>query len=253
MRASIFPASSSGTWRLASGLRTASTPRRASHERRRPAVALVPRAGRSVARGKGPSEAIEVRSRAQGEHQSDTGKHSTRPAWRACMRPEPMTRLRPWTRPAGGRARLRARGPARLPFAHRVLRAGRRDNLRSRSASISTGLPSTQELAHETARRICWNCSARACVPSTPPAASRWRFSGPRARLVVSHKLARVAPAWVSSACPQRDPPAVRHLIVLGPILLDAPVTAYSEPLEVNPCIGCDLCVPPSSGRRDRA
>jgi epoxyqueuosine reductase len=121
-----------------------------------------------------------------------------------------------------------------------------RDNLRSRSASISNrDFATTQELAHEAAREICLELQrrgVRALYPATGFPMEIQRFPG--RSWTVSHKLAAVA-AGLGQLGVHRNliHPRFGTFVVLGTILLDAPVTAYSAPLAVNPCIGCDLCV----------
>jgi epoxyqueuosine reductase len=121
-----------------------------------------------------------------------------------------------------------------------------RDNLRSRSISVSNrDFATTQELVHETARDICLELqrhSVRAVYPATGFPMEIHRF--PRRSWVVSHKLAAVA-AGLGQLGVHRNVihPRFGTFIVLGTILLDAPITPYSEPLTPNPCLGCDLCV----------
>jgi epoxyqueuosine reductase len=198
---------------------------------------------------RGHPTAIEVRSRAQGEHQSDHPEELDA-AW-----------LRELCLAAGaddvGFAALDTPGlegerdfvlealPGCRSLIAFCVRASR-DNLRSRSASISNrDFSTTQELAHETARRICLELQrqdVRALYPAGGFPMEIQRFPG-RA-WAVSHKLAAVA-AGLGQLGVHRNVihPRFGTFIVLGTILLDAPVTAYSKPLEVNPCLGCDLCV----------
>jgi epoxyqueuosine reductase len=121
-----------------------------------------------------------------------------------------------------------------------------RDNLRSRSVSISNrDFATTGELAHEAARHICLELQrrgARALYPAAGFPMEIHRFPG--RSWVVSHKLAAVA-AGLGQLGVHRNVihPRFGNFIVLGTILTDARVTPYSEPLAWNPCLGCGLCV----------
>jgi epoxyqueuosine reductase len=121
-----------------------------------------------------------------------------------------------------------------------------RDNMRSRSISVSNrDFATTQELVHETARDICLELQrrgVRAVYPATGFPMEIHRF--PARSWVVSHKLVAVA-AGLGQLGVHRNVihPRFGNFIVLGTILLDVPITAYSEPLTWNPCLGCDLCV----------
>jgi Fe-S-cluster-containing hydrogenase component 2 len=61
---------------------------------------------------------------------------------------------------------------------------------------------------------------------------------------VVSHKLAAVA-AGLGQMGIHRNVihPKFGSFILLGTILMDAPVSAYNKPLDYNPCVECKLCV----------
>jgi epoxyqueuosine reductase QueG len=121
-----------------------------------------------------------------------------------------------------------------------------RDNLRSRSISVSNrDVTTTQELAHETARDICLELQrhgVRAIYPATGFPMEIHRFPG--RSWVVSHKLVAIA-AGLGHLGVHRNVihPRFGNFIVLGTILLDVPISPYSEPLGWNPCLGCDLCV----------
>jgi ferredoxin len=61
---------------------------------------------------------------------------------------------------------------------------------------------------------------------------------------LVAHKLVAVA-AGMGQMGIHRNVihPKFGNFILLGTILLDAPLTSYSEPLDYNPCLSCKLCV----------
>lgn len=61
---------------------------------------------------------------------------------------------------------------------------------------------------------------------------------------LVAHKLVAVA-AGMGKMGIHRNVihPKFGNFILLGTILLDAPLTAYSKPLDYNPCLSCKLCV----------
>ncbi len=61
---------------------------------------------------------------------------------------------------------------------------------------------------------------------------------------VVSHKLAAVA-AGLGQMGIHRNVihPKFGSFILLGTILIDAPVSSYNKPLDYNPCVECKLCV----------
>jgi epoxyqueuosine reductase QueG len=61
---------------------------------------------------------------------------------------------------------------------------------------------------------------------------------------LVAHKLVAVA-AGMGKMGIHRNVihPKFGNFILLGTILLDAPLTSYSRPLDYNPCLSCKLCV----------
>jgi ferredoxin len=61
---------------------------------------------------------------------------------------------------------------------------------------------------------------------------------------VVSHKLAAVA-AGLGQMGIHRNVihPKFGSFILLGTILIDAPVSSYDKPIDYNPCVECKLCV----------
>lgn len=121
-----------------------------------------------------------------------------------------------------------------------------RDNMRSRSTSIGNrDMSTTQEIAHEAARKICLELqrrNVRALYPATGFPMEVHRFPG--RSWVVSHKLVAVA-AGLGHMGLHRNVihPRFGNFIVLGTILLDAPITPHSRPLDWNPCVNCNLCV----------
>ncbi|RMI30112.1 4Fe-4S binding protein [Nocardia stercoris] len=121
-----------------------------------------------------------------------------------------------------------------------------RDNLQSRSTSAANrDVATTQELAHEAARRICLELQrhgVRALYPASGLPAEIHRF--PERSWVVSHKLVAVA-AGLGQMGLHRNVihPKFGTFVVLGTILLDRPVTRYAQPVASNPCIDCGLCV----------
>ncbi|MFQ6326124.1 4Fe-4S binding protein [Nocardia sp. CWNU-33] len=121
-----------------------------------------------------------------------------------------------------------------------------RDNLQSRSTSAANrDVATTQELAHEAARHICLELQrrgVRALYPASGFPAEIHRF--PNRSWVVSHKLVAVA-AGLGQMGLHRNVihPKFGTFIVLGTILIDRPVSRYSQPVPSNPCIDCGLCV----------
>jgi epoxyqueuosine reductase len=121
-----------------------------------------------------------------------------------------------------------------------------RDNVRSRSISIGNrDVATTQELAHEAARHICLELqrrNVRALYPATGFPMEVHRFPG--RSWVVSHKLVAVA-AGLGHLGVHRNVihPRFGNFIVLGTILIDAPIVEHSRPLASNPCVDCNLCV----------
>ncbi|GAA3391719.1 4Fe-4S binding protein [Cryptosporangium minutisporangium] len=121
-----------------------------------------------------------------------------------------------------------------------------RDNLRSRSVSVGNrDVATTSEILHEAARHICLELQrrgVRALYPATGFPMEVQRYPG--RSWVVSHKLVAVA-AGLGHLGVHRNliHPRFGNFLVLGTILLDAPVTEYSRPLGWNPCVGCNLCV----------
>lgn len=67
---------------------------------------------------------------------------------------------------------------------------------------------------------------------------------GERRPWVVSHKLVAVA-AGLGKMGIHRNVihPRFGNFILLGTILVDRPLTTYSQPLDYNPCLSCKLCV----------
>ncbi|WP_067537933.1 4Fe-4S binding protein [Nocardia crassostreae] len=121
-----------------------------------------------------------------------------------------------------------------------------RDNLRSRSVSAANrDVATTQELAHEAARHLCLELQrhgVRALYPASGFPAEIHRY--PNRSWVVSHKLVAVA-AGLGQMGLHRNVihPKFGTFIVLGTILVDRPISRYSQPVAANPCIDCGLCV----------
>jgi epoxyqueuosine reductase QueG len=118
--------------------------------------------------------------------------------------------------------------------------------MRSRASSLgNTDLTATNEILHETGHRICrvlQDRGVRALYPSYAFPMELQRF-GTR-MWSVSHKKVAIA-AGLGHMGIHRNVihPRFGSFIILGTILTQAELTSYGEPLEWNPCLGCNLCV----------
>jgi ferredoxin len=122
-----------------------------------------------------------------------------------------------------------------------------RENIRTPARSIANlEFHHTTDETNEVARKIVTNLE-RAGVRAInggaagfPMEAARWG-----AKIwVISHKPVAVA-AGLGRMGIHRNVihPKFGNFILLGTVLMDAEVTAYSGPLDYNPCLECKLCV----------
>lgn len=121
-----------------------------------------------------------------------------------------------------------------------------RDNVRSRATSLGTAdAATTSEMVGEVARSICLilqERGIRAMYPAAKFPREVHRF--PARSWTVSHKLAAVAAGLGHLGLHNRlIHPRFGSFVALGTVLVQALVRPYSEPLALNPCLGCDLCV----------
>ncbi|HLH12383.1 MAG TPA: SCP2 sterol-binding domain-containing protein [Methylovirgula sp.] len=123
-----------------------------------------------------------------------------------------------------------------------------RENIRTPQRSIANvEFHHTGEAANETARHIVTalqDIGVRAlngAPTGFPMEADRW---GAGRMWVVSHKPVAVA-AGLGRMGIHRNVihPKFGNFILLGTILVDAEITAYSGPIDYNPCLSCKLCV----------
>ncbi|MGS2810627.1 4Fe-4S binding protein [Nocardia sp. MW-W600-9] len=121
-----------------------------------------------------------------------------------------------------------------------------RDNFRSRAASmvnteIDTAIPVLDRIGH----KICialQDRGFRAMYPSVTFPVEAHRL--PSRGWTVSHKPVAVA-AGLGHMGIHRCVihPKFGSFVGLGTVLTDAPIAPYSQPLDWNPCLGCNLCV----------
>jgi epoxyqueuosine reductase QueG len=103
----------------------------------------------------------------------------------------------------------------------------------------------TYDHSNEVARRIVAALEATGCRAMNPSAGfpmEQDRFPGKI--WVVSHKPVAVA-AGLGHMGIHRNVihPKFGNFIVLGTVLIDAEASAYSHPIDYNPCLECKLCV----------
>ncbi len=103
----------------------------------------------------------------------------------------------------------------------------------------------TTDEVNETARRIVTALENKGIGAANPPAgfpmeATRW----PGRMWVVAHKPVAVA-AGMGKMGVHRNVihPKFGNFVLLGTVLLEAEVSAYSRPVDYNPCLECKLCV----------
>src|ERR1700742_203131 len=121
-----------------------------------------------------------------------------------------------------------------------------RDNVRSPARSVANQeFHRSGELLNEAAHRITRtleDTGYRALNPSATFPMEMDKFPG---RIwVVAHKPVAVA-AGLGVMGIHRNVihPKFGNFILLGTVLVDAPVTSYGEPLDYSPCLECKLCV----------
>src|ERR1700744_4223757 len=121
-----------------------------------------------------------------------------------------------------------------------------RDNVRSSARSVANQeFHRSGELLNEAAHRIVrrlQDAGYRALNPSATFPMEMDKFPG---RIwVVAHKPVAVA-AGLGVMGIHRNVihPRFGNFILLGTILVDAPVSGYGEPLDYTPCLECKLCV----------
>ncbi len=121
-----------------------------------------------------------------------------------------------------------------------------RDNVRSPARSVANQeFHRSGELLNEAAHRIVrrlQDAGYRALNPSATFPMEMDKFPG---RIwVVAHKPVAVA-AGLGVMGIHRNVihPRFGNFILLGTILVDAPVSGYGEPLDYSPCLECKLCV----------
>jgi epoxyqueuosine reductase QueG len=127
-----------------------------------------------------------------------------------------------------------------------VLRMNR-DNVRSPARSVANSeFHHTGDEVNDVARRITAaleRAGIRALNPPMgfPMEADRWGFER---MWVVAHKPISVA-AGLGRMGIHRNVihPRFGNFILLGTILVDAEISAYSQELDYNPCLECKLCV----------
>lgn len=121
-----------------------------------------------------------------------------------------------------------------------------RDNVRSAARSVANqefhrSGEVLNEAAHRIVRRL-QDAGYRALNPSATFPMEMDNFPG---RIwVVAHKPVAVA-AGLGAMGIHRNVihPKFGNFILLGTILVDAPISSYGEPLDYNPCLECKLCV----------
>ncbi|BBZ44296.1 epoxyqueuosine reductase [Mycobacterium parmense] len=121
-----------------------------------------------------------------------------------------------------------------------------RDNVRSTARSVANqefhrSGEVLNEAAHRIVRRL-QDAGYRALNPSATFPMEMDNFPG---RIwVVAHKPVAVA-AGLGVMGIHRNVihPKFGNFILLGTILVDAPITSYGEPLDYSPCLECKLCV----------
>ncbi len=121
-----------------------------------------------------------------------------------------------------------------------------RDNVRSPARSVANQeFHRTGEIINEAAHRITralQDAGHRALNPSATFPMEMDNFPG---RIwVVAHKPVAVA-AGLGVMGIHRNVihPKFGNFILLATLLVDAPITAYGEPLDYSPCLECKLCV----------
>jgi epoxyqueuosine reductase QueG len=121
-----------------------------------------------------------------------------------------------------------------------------RDNVRSTARSVANQeFHRSGELLNEAAHRIVrrlQDAGYRALNPSATFPMEMDNFPG---RIwVVAHKPVAVA-AGLGAMGIHRNVihPKFGNFILLGTILVDAPISSYGEPLDYSPCLECKLCV----------
>lgn len=121
-----------------------------------------------------------------------------------------------------------------------------RDNVRSSARSVANQeFHRSGELLNEAAHRIVrqlQDAGYRALNPSATFPMEMDNFPG---RIwVVAHKPVAVASGLgVMGIHRNVIHPKFGNFILLGTILVDAPISSYGEPLDYSPCLECKLCV----------
>jgi ferredoxin len=146
---------------------------------------------------------------------------------------------------ASEREHVDAALPGTLSYISLVVKMNR-DNVRSTARSVANQeFHRSGEIMNEAAHRITralQDAGYRAINPSMSFPMEMDRFPG---RIwVVAHKPVAVA-AGLGVMGIHRNVihPKFGNFILLGTILVAAPVTSYGEPLDYSPCLECKLCV----------
>src|SRR6202022_3404645 len=146
---------------------------------------------------------------------------------------------------AGEREYVDAALPGTLSYISLVVKMNR-DNVRSTARSVANQeFHRSGEIMNEAAHRITralQDAGYRAINPSMSFPMEMDRFPG---RIwVVAHKPVAVA-AGLGVMGIHRNVihPKFGNFILLGTILVAAPVSSYGEPLDYSPCLECKLCV----------
>jgi hypothetical protein len=146
---------------------------------------------------------------------------------------------------ASEREHVDAALPGARSFISLVVRMNR-DNVRSTARSVANqefhrSGEIINEAAHQIVRRL-QDARHRALNPSATFPIEMDNFPG---RIwVVAHKPVAVAAGMgVMGIHRNVIHPKFGNFILLATILLDAPISRYSEPLDYSPCLECKLCV----------
>ncbi len=121
-----------------------------------------------------------------------------------------------------------------------------RDNVRSTARSVANQeFHRSGEILNEAAHRITRTLQDRGYRALNPSATFPMEMDRYPGRIwVVAHKPVAVA-AGLGVMGIHRNVihPRFGNFILLGTILVDAPITSYGQPLDYSPCLECKLCV----------
>ncbi|MCW2565567.1 MAG: hypothetical protein JWQ31_4127 [Mycobacterium sp.] len=146
---------------------------------------------------------------------------------------------------AGEREHVDAALPGTQSYISLVVKMNR-DNVRSTARSVANQeFHRSGEIMNEAAHRITralQDAGYRAINPSMSFPMEMDRYPG---RIwVVAHKPVAVASGLgVMGIHRNVIHPKFGNFILLGTVLVDAPVSSYGEPLDYSPCLECKLCV----------